>query len=157
MDEILHHFETMVSQFVGIYMGIESFQGFLCGAGFRPSTVSNPEGLLKGLPFPLSPPPCGPPKKGVEPPQWMGFFWFTFKTVQQGENRHCHAQVVPLQVARWLWVKTSGTIFGVGAPRTWVYFSGNRDVHCGYDLDFDPWPCQKLPGWTSTLLACFIF
>ena len=25
--------------FVGIYRGIESFQGFLRGAGFRPSTV----------------------------------------------------------------------------------------------------------------------
>ena len=30
--------------------------------------------------------------------------------------------------------------FGVGAPPIFVYFSGDRDVHWGYDLDFDPWP-----------------
>ena len=38
---LLHRFETMVETktFVGIYRGIESFWGFLSGAGFRPSTV----------------------------------------------------------------------------------------------------------------------
>ena len=32
--------------------------------------------------------------------------------------------------------------FGVGAPPTHfrTYFSGDRDVHRGYDLAFDPWP-----------------
>ena len=30
--------------------------------------------------------------------------------------------------------------FKVGAPPILVYFSGNWDVHWGYDLDFDPWP-----------------
>ena len=30
--------------------------------------------------------------------------------------------------------------FGVGAPPISVYFSGDWDVHWGYDLDFDPWP-----------------
>ena len=36
-----HHFEAMVEtrRFVRIYQGIESFQEFLGGAGFRPSTV----------------------------------------------------------------------------------------------------------------------
>ena len=29
----------------------------------------------------------------------------------------------------WLWVKTA-----------LAYFSGDLDVHWGYDLDFDPWP-----------------
>ena len=29
---------------------------------------------------------------------------------------------------------------GVGAPPILVYFSGDWDVHWGYDLDFDPWP-----------------
>ena len=28
--------------------------------------------------------------------------------------------------------------FGVGAPPILVYFSGDWDVHWGYDLDFDP-------------------
>ena len=23
-----------------------------------------------------------------------------------------------------------------------TYFSGDLDVHWGYDLDFDPWPCH---------------
>ena len=30
--------------------------------------------------------------------------------------------------------------FGVGAPPILVYFSGDWDVHWGYDLDLDPWP-----------------
>ena len=30
--------------------------------------------------------------------------------------------------------------FGVGAPPILVYFSGDWDVHWGYDLVFDPWP-----------------
>ena len=30
-------------------------------------------------------------------------------------------------------------LFGVGAPPILVYFSGDWDVHWGYDLDFDPW------------------
>ena len=40
----------------------------------------------------------------------------------------------------WLWVKTNGTILGVGAPPILVYLSGDWDVHWGYDLGFDPWP-----------------
>ena len=43
----------------------------------------------------------------------------------------------------WLWVKTNGTILGVfGAPPILVYVSGDWDVHWGYDLDFEPWPCE---------------
>ena len=39
----------------------------------------------------------------------------------------------------WLWVKTNGNYhFGVGAPPILIYFSGDWDVHCGYDLGFDP-------------------
>ena len=30
--------------------------------------------------------------------------------------------------------------FGVGAPPILVFFSGDWDVHWGYDLAFDPWP-----------------
>ena len=26
-----------------------------------------------------------------------------------------------------------------------TYFSGDWDVHWGYDLDFDPWPCVDQP------------
>ena len=33
-----------------------------------------------------------------------------------------------------------GSHFGVGAAPILVYFSGDCDVHRGYDLDFDPWP-----------------
>ena len=43
--------------------------------------------------------------------------------------------------AKWLWVKTND--FGVCALPVFVYFSGDRDVHWGYDLDFDPWPSGK--------------
>ena len=34
-------------------------------------------------------------------------------------------------------------ILGVGELTTHfrTYFSGDGDVHWGYDLDFDPWPC----------------
>ena len=35
--------------------------------------------------------------------------------------------------------------FGVGAPPILVYFSGDWDVHWGYDLDFDPWPHGSRP------------
>ena len=43
-------------------------------------------------------------------------------------------------VSIWLWVKTNGTILGVGAPPVLVYFGGDWDVHSGYDLNFHPWP-----------------
>ena len=33
-----------------------------------------------------------------------------------------------------------GSHFGVGAPPILVYFSGDWDVHWGYDLAFDPQP-----------------
>ena len=44
--------------------------------------------------------------------------------------------------------------FGVCAPPNLVYFSGDWDVHWGYDLDFDPWPHQlglrpRLKGTTG--------
>ena len=37
----------------------------------------------------------------------------------------------------WLWVKTNGTIFGVGAPPILVYVSEDWDVHW---QEFDPFP-----------------
>ena len=47
---------------------------------------------------------------------------------------------VPLQIefvhVTWPWFKTNG----IGAPPILVYFSGDWDVHWGYDLDLDPWP-----------------
>ena len=33
--------------------------------------------------------------------------------------------------------------FGVGVPPIFVNFSGDWDVHGGYDLDFDPLPYEK--------------
>ena len=39
MDEFLHHFETMKNCCPLVVRGESSFQGFLGGAGFRPSTV----------------------------------------------------------------------------------------------------------------------
>ena len=36
------------------------------------------------------------------------------------------------QLNMWLWVKTNGTIFGVGAPPILVYFSGDWDVQWGH-------------------------
>ena len=39
MDEILHHLETMGNHCLLVFTGDSSFQGFLDGAGFRPSTV----------------------------------------------------------------------------------------------------------------------
>ena len=38
--------------------------------------------------------------------------------------------------------------FGVGAPPVLVYFSEDWDVHWGYDLEFDPLPCNKKAGTT---------
>ena len=45
--------------------------------------------------------------------------------------------------------QNQGYHFGVSAPPILVYFSGDWDVHWGYDLDFDPWPNVYLP-----LAAC---
>ena len=39
MDEILHHFETMRRHCLLVFTGEPSLQGFLGGAGFRPSTT----------------------------------------------------------------------------------------------------------------------
>ena len=40
------------------------------------------------------------------------------------------------------------TFFGVGEFTTHfrTYFSGDWDVHWGYDLDFDPWPSVQAEG-----------
>ena len=47
MDKILHHFETMVETiFLGIYMGINSFPGFLGGANW----ISSHMGLEENPP-----------------------------------------------------------------------------------------------------------
>ena len=49
--------------------------------------------------------------------------------------------------------------FGVCAPPILVFFSGDWDVHWGYDLDFDPWPhcCSShaVPVGGSQACACF--
>ena len=42
---------------------------------------------------------------------------------------------VPTHVAQ-----TNGIPFGVGTTHFRTYFSGDWDVHWGYDLGFDPWP-----------------
>ena len=39
IDEIMHHFETMGNHCWLAFTGDSSFQGFLGGAGFPPSTV----------------------------------------------------------------------------------------------------------------------
>ena len=40
--------------------------------------------------------------------------------------------------AAWLWLsKLMGSHCGVGTPPMSVCFSGDRDVHWGYDLDFE--------------------
>ena len=41
MDEILHHFQTMGNHCLLVFTGESPFQGFLGGAGFRPSTEWN--------------------------------------------------------------------------------------------------------------------
>ena len=42
----------------------------------------------------------------------------------------------------WLLVKTNGIPFwGRCTTHVRTYFSGDWDIHWGYDLDFDPWPC----------------
>ena len=38
-----------------------------------------------------------------------------------------------------------GSHFGVGAPPILAYFTGDWDVHWGYDLGFDPWPFVTSP------------
>ena len=48
IDEILHHVETMGNHCALVFTRDKSFQGFLGGAGFRPSTVSGCQGLLAG-------------------------------------------------------------------------------------------------------------
>ena len=46
-----------------------------------------------------------------------------------------------LEAPMWLWVKTNQIpLWGKCATHFRTYFSGDWDVHWGYDLDFDPWP-----------------
>ena len=52
MDEILHHVETMNNLCSLVFTGESSFQGFLGGEGFRPSTVTLPvAGPVSRRPF----------------------------------------------------------------------------------------------------------
>ena len=39
--------------------------------------------------------------------------------------------------------------FGIGAPPILVHFSGDWDVHWGYDSGFDPWPFRVGHGLTE--------
>ena len=57
----------------------------------------------------------------------------------------------------WLWLsKPMGSHFGVGTHfRT--YFSGDWDVHWGYDLDFHPWPTHDLKGAVELVLGIFTY
>ena len=50
-------------------------------------------------------------------------------------RREAHLPYTNMAVGQNQWYH-----FGVGAPPILVYFSGDWDVHWGYDLDFDPWP-----------------
>ena len=52
MDKFLRHFETMRSHCLLLFIGGSSFQGFLGGAGFRPSTVGfHTVQLVRDLPI----------------------------------------------------------------------------------------------------------
>ena len=56
-----------------------------------------------------------------------------------GNPIHVHLQ---LKANRYVaMVQNQWYHFGVGAPPILVSFSGDWDVHWGYDLGFDPWPC----------------
>ena len=56
-------------------------------------------------------------------------------------------------------VKTDGIPFwlvGEFTTHLRTYFSGERDVHWGYDLDFDPWP-NVLLFFVLALLVVFVW
>ena len=55
---------------------------------------------------------------------------------------HCrpHKPSTPHTVTQMAVGQNQWYHFGVGAPPILVYFSGDWDVHWGYDLGFDPWP-----------------
>ena len=55
---------------------------------------------------------------------------------RRGCRKKTHAGV---SMFKWLWVKTNGTIVGVGAPPILVYFSGWIGMFTGV-RGFDPWP-----------------
>ena len=59
--------------------------------------------------------------------------------VKRGLHFNCHLFYEP-QSSHLAAGQNQWYHFGVGAPPTKVYFSGDWDFHWGYDLDFDPWP-----------------
>ena len=50
-------------------------------------------------------------------------------------NTGTHTSLSQMAVGQNQWYH-----FGVGAPPILDCFSGDWNVHGGYDLDFDPWP-----------------
>ena len=46
--------------------------------------------------------------------------------------------------------------FGVGAAPILVYFSGDWDVHWGYDLAFDPWPFFSAAQCVASFFPFFL-
>ena len=142
MDEILHHFETMGNHCLLVYTGESSFQGFLGGA--RPSTVS-PR-------FIFFPGECATRRRVVP-------LSATHKTRE--EWNRCMESAYE----HYLQASSSRLAMRAGSPKNgcggqnrfaipfwWVgefahfrtYFSGDWNIHWGYDLDFDPWP----NGWS---------
>ena len=65
----------------------------------------------------------------------------------------------PYGTQNGLWVKTNEkTALGEFTTHFRTYFSGDWDVHWGYNLDFDPWPLgtqQGLGGEISVNAALF--
>ena len=58
------------------------------------------------------------------------------------DHKSLGAKAFPGSKHMWLRVKTNGIPFwGRCTIHFRTHFSGDWDVHWGYDLDFDPWPC----------------
>ena len=69
----------------------------------------------------------------------MGYSCFGVGTLEVAVGGNCCQKEVLRVAFIWLWVKNQWYHFGVGAPPILVYFSGDWDVHWGYNLDFEPW------------------
>ena len=72
MDEILLQFETMGNHRLLVFTAESSFQGFLGGAGFCPSTVGRHETFQPGRPGRQGQDPRPVPTSGRKQRAWPG-------------------------------------------------------------------------------------
>ena len=80
----------------------------------------------------------------TSPPVALARFRLAPRSCPRGKKKHVLMPRAKKNSFTWLWFKTNEIPFWCRCTTQFrTYFSGDWDVHWGYDLGFDPWPLKK--------------